>query len=147
MLHKALVDLYVYTVLEGLAEICPTLLRALTFTPTFPQINFVYGTPHRSIGKCTLRSLRGLSHDRWVPERDGSPNTSDLTSYVDMCCTTLGWRDARVYQRGSATCNRRNLFDCGPRNDAGCRDNGQTCPCYIPFHTDDNNNFSLETSH
>jgi len=60
-----------------------------------------------------------------------------------MCCTTLGWRDARVYQRGSATCNRRNLFVCGPRNDAGCRDNGQTCPFYIPFHTDDNNNFFL----
>ena len=64
-----------------------------------------------------------------------------------MCCRTLGWRDARVYQRGGANCNRRNLLVCGPRNDAGCRDNGQTCRCYIPFHTDDNNNFSLETSH
>ena len=111
------------------------------------QINFVYGTPHRRIGKRTMRSLRSLPHDRWVPERDGCPNTCDLTTYVDMCCTTLEWRDARVYQWSSATCNRRNLFVCGPRNDAGCRDNCQTCPCYIPFHTDDNNNFSLETSH
>lgn len=109
-------DLYVYTVVEGLAEICPTLVRALTFTPNFPQINFVYDTPHRSIGKCTLRSLRSLSHDRWVPERDGCPNTCDLTSYVDMCCTTLGWRDARVYQRGSAI---KKIADHATTLDAG----------------------------
>ena len=32
-------DVYVYAVLEGLAEIFPKLVRALTFTPTFPQIN------------------------------------------------------------------------------------------------------------
>ena len=122
-------------------------MRALTFTPTFPQINSFYGTPHRSICKRTLRSLRSLSHDRWVPELDGCPNTGNLTTYVDMCCRTLGWPDARIYQRGGATCNCRNLFVCGPRNDARCRGNGQTCPCYIPFHTDDNNNLSVETSH
>ena len=60
--------------------------------------------------KRALRSLRSLSHDRWVPERDGCPNTGDSITYVDMCCRTLGWRDARVYQRGGATCNHRNLF-------------------------------------
>ena len=65
-------DVDVYTVLEGLAEICPTLVRALTSTPTFPQVNFVYVTPHRGIGKRTLKSLRSLSHDHWVPERDGT---------------------------------------------------------------------------
>ena len=27
-----------------------------------------------------------------------------------MCCRTLEWPDARVYQLGGATCNHRNLF-------------------------------------
>ena len=86
-LHEALVDVYIYRFLEGLAEISSTLVRTLTFTPALPQIHFF--TVPLTGGKRTLRSLHSLPHGRLVQERDDCRNNPACKKCVDMCRKTL----------------------------------------------------------